>query len=38
MFEIEMPTRVFFKELVRMAVPPIGVIPLTIGLDDASTS
>ena len=38
MFEIEMPSRVFFKELARMVVPPVGVIPLTIGLDDASTS
>jgi hypothetical protein len=38
MYEIAMPTRVFFKELARMVVPLVGVIPLTIGLDDAQTS
>ena len=38
MHEIAMPTRVFFKELARMVVPLVGVIPLTVGLDDASTS
>ena len=37
MYEIAMPTRIFFKELARMVVSPVGVIPLMIGLDDAST-
>ena len=38
MYEIAMPTRVFFKELARMVVSPVGVTLLMIGLDDASTS
>ena len=38
MYEIAMPTRVFFKELARMVVSLVGVTPLMIWLDDASAS